>query len=58
MLVCDQRLDHCVVGVALAFPFHEYMKDGFNKAILRRAGGGALATEVGNLDRCLRRRRH
>jgi hypothetical protein len=44
--LCAPFLDHRVVEMALAFPFHQYMKDGLNKAILRRAAAGVLAPEV------------
>ncbi len=44
--LCAPFLDHRVVETALAFPFHEYMKGGSNKAILRRAAAGILAPEV------------
>lgn len=39
-------LDHRVVEMALAFPFHEYMRGGLNKAILRRAAAAVVAPEV------------
>ena len=44
--LCAPFLDHRVVETALAFPFHQYMKEGVNKAILRKAAGGVLAPEV------------
>src|SRR5262249_1993729 len=44
--LCAPFLDHRVVEMALAFPFHQYMEGGTNKAILRRAVAGLLAPEV------------
>jgi asparagine synthetase B (glutamine-hydrolysing) len=44
--LCAPFLDHRVVEMALAFPFHQYMKGGTNKAILRHAAAGLLSPEV------------
>ena len=44
--LCAPFLDHRVVETALAFPFHQYMKGGINKAILRKSAKGVLAPEV------------
>ena len=44
--LCAPFMDGELVSAALAFPFHEYMDGGWNKAVLRAATRGLLADEV------------
>ena len=44
--LCAPFMDEELVQIALSFPFQEYMKNGWNKAILRKATHHLLAPEV------------
>ncbi len=44
--LCAPFMDEELVHAALAFPFHQYMEGGQNKAVLRKATRDLLAPEV------------
>jgi asparagine synthase (glutamine-hydrolysing) len=51
--LCVPFMDHELVEMALAWPFHSFMEGGRNKAILRSAAKKVLAKEVSEYPRKL-----
>jgi len=51
--LCVPFMDHELVEAALALPFHSFMENGSNKAVLRKAAHSLLAPEVSQYPRKL-----